>query len=88
VLKWLCISLFAYVIAGIRLAPPWAAIARATFVPSWPVGHDGWSTLVAILGTTISPYLFFWQASQEIEEEKKLGHFTVRSRRGASGAYC
>ncbi len=86
VLKWLCISLFAYVIAGIRLGPPWATIARATFVPSWPVGHDGWSTLVAILGTTISPYLFFWQASQEIEEEKKLGHFTVRSRRGATRA--
>ncbi len=42
------------------------------------------STLVAILGTTISPYLFFWQASQEVEEEKALGHRTLRQRRGAT----
>ena len=86
VLKWLCISLFAYIVAGIRLGPDWAAVAYATFVPSMPRGHDGWSTLVAILGTTISPYLFFWQASQEVEEEKLHGHLTVRSRRGATDA--
>ncbi len=86
VLKWLCISLFAYIIAGLSLHPDWTTIAHATFVPSWPKGHAGWSTLVALLGTTISPYLFFWQASQEIEEEKKMGHFTLVSREGATEA--
>jgi NRAMP (natural resistance-associated macrophage protein)-like metal ion transporter len=86
VLKWLCISLFAYIIAGFDLGPRWSTIAHATFVPSWPRSHDEWSTLVALLGTTISPYLFFWQASEEIEEEKKLGHFTIESRQGATKA--
>jgi Mn2+/Fe2+ NRAMP family transporter len=50
------------------------------------VPHDklAWQTLVAILGTTISPYLFFWQASQEVEEEKHIGRNTLEQRRGAT----
>jgi Mn2+/Fe2+ NRAMP family transporter len=59
-------------------------VAHATFVPSLPHGRDEWSMLVAILGTTISPYLFFWQASEEVEEEKAAGQRTVAMRRGAS----
>ena len=55
-----------------------------TFVPSWPKGHEAWATLVAILGTTISPYLFFWQASQEVEEEKALGRRMRVQREGAT----
>jgi Mn2+/Fe2+ NRAMP family transporter len=73
ILKWLALVLFAYVITGFIIHPNWQMIARATFVPSWPKNHDEWGTLVAILGTTISPYLFFWQASQEVEEEKAMG---------------
>lgn len=49
-----------------------------------PRGRDAWATLVAILGTTISPYLFFWQASQEVEEEKKAGQLTLKARQGAT----
>jgi NRAMP (natural resistance-associated macrophage protein)-like metal ion transporter len=84
VFKWLAAVLFAYVITAFLVKPDWPRVLHATFTPSWPRGHDQWSTLVAILGTTISPYLFFWQASQEIEEEKTKGHHTVASRRGAS----
>lgn len=49
-----------------------------------PQSRDEWSTLVAILGTTISPYLFFWQASEEVEEEKAVGQSTLAQRRGAT----
>lgn len=83
ILKWLAAVLFAYVITAFLVKPHWPTILAATFLPSWPKGHSEWSMLVAILGTTISPYLFFWQASQEIEEEKEKGHRTTASRRGA-----
>jgi NRAMP (natural resistance-associated macrophage protein)-like metal ion transporter len=84
ILKWLAGFLFAYVITAFLVHPPWPQVLRATFLPAPLTSHDQWATLVAILGTTISPYLFFWQASQEIEEEKKKGHRTLASRRGAS----
>ncbi len=82
--KWFAAVLFAYVIAGFLVKPNWGHVLRATFIPSWPHSHAEWSTLVAIFGTTISPYLFFWQAAQEIEEEKAKGHTTVAARRNAS----
>ncbi len=84
VLKWLALVLFAYVIAAFSLGPDWRQVLRDTFVPSVPHGRAAWSTLVAILGTTISPYLFFWQASQEVEEEKALGRRMRVSRVGAT----
>jgi Mn2+/Fe2+ NRAMP family transporter len=84
VLKWLALSLFAYVITAIVLRPDWTTIVRDTFVPSWPKGHEAWGTLVAILGTTISPYLFFWQASQEVEHEKAMGRRMLVQREGAT----
>ena len=84
ILKWLALVLFAYVITGFIIHPDWSKIAHATFIPAWPKNHDEWSTLVAILGTTISPYLFFWQASQEVEEEKAKGRRMMVYRFGAS----
>ena len=72
ILKWLALVLFAYVIVAIHLKPAWGSVLRDAFVPHWPKGEE-WGALVAILGTTISPYLFFWQASQEVEEDKALG---------------
>ena len=69
-LKWLALILVVYVVAAIDVHPNWRAVLRATVVPQLPHSRDAWATLVAILGTTISPYLFFWQASQEVEEEK------------------
>ena len=83
VLKWLAVSLLAYVITAFIVHPDWPKVVVATFSPSWPTGHAQWSTLVAILGTTISPYLFFWQSSQEVEIEKARGQTTIASRQGA-----
>jgi len=83
ILKWLAMSLLAYVFTAFLAHPHWSQILADTFLPSWPTSHAQWSTLVAILGTTISPYLFFWQASQEVEVEKARGQQTVESRRGA-----
>jgi len=84
VLKWLALTLFAYVITGFVIGPDWSKVAHDTFVPSLPKGHEGWAMLVAILGTTISPYLFFWQSSQEVEEEKAIGRRMLAWRQGAT----
>ena len=84
ILKWLALTLFAYVATAFLIGPDWRSVAYATFIPSWPSGHDAWATLVAILGTTISPYLFFWQASQEVEEEKAMGRRMIRQRQGVT----
>ena len=59
---------------------------RATFVPHLSLDGKYLLTIVAILGTTISPYLFFWQASEEVEEEIKMGRRTLKEREGATYA--
>ena len=68
VLKWLTLALFAYVAAVFVIHVPWQAVLVRTFAPHLSWKSDYVTTVVAILGTTISPYLFFWQASQEVEE--------------------
>jgi Mn2+/Fe2+ NRAMP family transporter len=83
VLKWLVLVLFAYPITAFVVGADWGRVLRDTLVPSIPRTRGEWSTLVAILGTTISPYLFFWQASEEVEEEKAAGLNTLASRKGA-----
>ncbi|MGD0940437.1 MAG: Nramp family divalent metal transporter [Terracidiphilus sp.] len=84
VLKWLVLVLFAYPITALIAGANWPQVLRDTVVPSIPNCRDEWAMLVAILGTTISPYLFFWQASEEVEEEKSSGQNTLAQRRGAS----
>jgi NRAMP (natural resistance-associated macrophage protein)-like metal ion transporter len=84
ILKWLALVLFAYIITAISIGPDWGAVVRATFVPSIPRSAAAWATIVAILGTTISPYVFFWQTSEEVEEEKAMGRKTLRERTGAT----
>jgi len=84
VLKWLCLALFAYPVTAFVVGVDWGRVAHDTFVPALPHGRNAWATLVAILGTTISPYLFFWQASEEVEEEKLAGQDTLARRRGAT----
>jgi NRAMP (natural resistance-associated macrophage protein)-like metal ion transporter len=83
-LKWLALALVAYVITALYVGPDWSVVAHDTFVPRMPKVGGAWATLVAILGTTISPYLFFWQASQEVEEEKALGRRRIADRVGAN----
>ena len=63
----------AYVVTGFLINPDWSQVLWSTIIPTLPKGHAMWGTLVAILGTTISPYLFYWQSSQEVEEEKSKG---------------
>jgi len=84
VLKWLVLVLFAYPITAFVVGADWGRVVRNALVPSMPHTRDEWSMLVAILGTTISPYLFFWQASEEVEEEKAAGQSTLAKRRGAT----
>jgi Mn2+/Fe2+ NRAMP family transporter len=84
ILKWLALVLFAYIFTALIVGPDWKTVAHDTFIPTLPRGHEGWSMLVAILGTTISPYLFFWQASQEVEEEKAAGRRMLARRQGAT----
>src|SRR5436305_3766750 len=84
-LKWLALFLFAYVLTAFILRPVWTPILRDAIRPLMPHSPTAWATLVAILGTTISPYLFFWQASQEVEEEKFMGRVLTSQRIGASG---
>jgi NRAMP (natural resistance-associated macrophage protein)-like metal ion transporter len=68
VLKWLTLSLFAYVGVVFSVELPWSDVSKGIFVPSLSTRVDYLTTVVAIFGTTISPYLFFWQASQECED--------------------
>ena len=84
VLKWLVLVLFAYPVTAFVVGANWGQVLHATLVPSMPHSRNEWATLVAILGTTISPYLFFWQASEEVEEEKSAGQRTLAQRRGAT----
>ena len=73
ILKWLTLFLFSYVIAVFLVDVPWARVLHDLVIPKlqWTSGY--WMMIVALLGTTISPYLFFWQASQEVEELRLKG---------------
>jgi Mn2+/Fe2+ NRAMP family transporter len=68
VLKWLTFALFAYFGTVMVVKVPWTEAARGFFIPTFSAKAEFWTVVVAIFGTTISPYLFFWQASQEVEE--------------------
>ena len=84
--KWLTLALFAYIGSAFFARPEAAEVLRGTFVPTFRVDPHFITTLVAILGTTISPYLFFWQASTEVEEEISMGRRSLKTRQGATDA--
>src|SRR6185295_8995978 len=69
-LKWLTLSLFSYFAAVCVVHVNWPGVLRGLVWPQLSLDRDLWLTVVAILGTTISPYLFFWQAAQEVEDTK------------------
>ena len=70
ILKWLTLSLFAYFAALLAVHVGWRDLGRGTLLPTFSKSKDFWLMVVAIFGTTISPYLFFWQAAQEVEDTK------------------
>ena len=80
--KWLCLALLAYVGSALLAHPDWGQVLRGTFVPTFRLDADFLTTLVAILGTTISPYLWFWQASQEVEDKQEARERAGVRRRG------
>ena len=82
-LKWFALSLFTYVLTAFVVHPNWNTVLRETLLPTWPTEHEAWGGLVAILGATISPYLFFWQASLELEEKRDLGPVVHSEEQGA-----
>ena len=71
VLRWLTLSLFAYVATVFVVGVPWLTVAESLVVPQITVSGDYFTVVVAVFGTTISPYLFFWQAGAEVEDEKE-----------------
>ncbi len=74
ILKWLCITLFSYILIPFIVKSDWILVFKNAFIPTFKYDKDFFMILVGILGTTISPYLFFWQTSMEVEEglEKKI----------------
>ncbi len=72
IFKWLTTVLFAYVITAFLARPDWTHVLRSTFLPDVHFTREYLSVLVGILGTSISPYLFFWQAAEEVEEERAM----------------
>lgn len=85
-LKWLALVLFAYIFSALSIDFDLKEVAKAAIVPSISLNRDSLIILCAILGTTISPYLFFWQSSQEVEEEILAGKTTIKLRQTITDA--
>jgi NRAMP (natural resistance-associated macrophage protein)-like metal ion transporter len=81
-LKWLALILLSYILSSILAHPNWGDIAQHAVIPEISFTKEHLLLLCAILGTTISPYLFFWQTSQEVEEQILQGKTTVHQRQG------
>jgi Mn2+/Fe2+ NRAMP family transporter len=84
IFKWLTLALFAYIGSAFFAKPDWGEVLKVTFTPTFRFDSAFLAMVVAILGTSISPYLFFWQADEEVEEEISMGRRTLKQRRGAS----
>ncbi len=83
-LKWLALVLLSYVASSVLAHLNWGQAIHSTLVPHFTFDHTSLLLICAILGTTISPYLFFWQTSQEVEEQIQQGKTTLRQRQSAS----
>lgn len=83
-LKWFAVSLFAYIATGLIIKMNWSHVLHETFIPHITLAKDQIFLITAIIGTTISPYLFFWQTSQEVEEEISEGKTRQIDRKGAT----
>jgi NRAMP (natural resistance-associated macrophage protein)-like metal ion transporter len=86
IFKWLTFSLLAYIGSAFFAHPHWPEVLRATVAPQFKMDSEFLSIIVAIFGTTISPYLFFWQADQEVEEDIAHGKRSLAARKGATKA--
>lgn len=84
VLKWMTLALFAYVATAFFVHPPWPLVLRHLVVPELHFDASWLATLMAVLGTTITPYLFFFQSDLMVEEDKAHGKTSEKSRKGAT----
>jgi Mn2+/Fe2+ NRAMP family transporter len=84
VIKYLTLSLFAYVVTAFIVHPDWWTVLRHAVVPEVHLNGHWITTVMGVLGTTITPYLFFWQASLMVEEDKAAGKETLAERRGST----
>ncbi len=84
VFRWLALALLAYIAAAFLAKPDAAAVLRGTLIPTIEFSREFLSILVAIIGTTLSAYLYTWQSNQEVEEEITEGRTTLRERKGAT----
>ncbi len=84
VIKWMTLALFAYVITAFVVHPPWGLVLKHLVLPEVHFNASWLSTLMAVLGTTITPYLFFFQAALMVEEDKQQGKASEKSRKGAT----
>ncbi len=84
VLRWLTLTLLSYVVAAFFTKQDWALALKDTIIPTFSSGKEMWTIIVAALGTTITPYCFFWQASEEVEEKIAKGRTTLKKRLGAT----
>jgi NRAMP (natural resistance-associated macrophage protein)-like metal ion transporter len=84
--KWLALGLLAYIGSALFAHPDWTDVLHGTLVPHLSLEPTYLATLIAIFGTTISPYMFFWQPSEEVEEEIGKGRLTIADRQGATPA--
>jgi len=83
-LKYLTLTLFAYIVTAFIVHPHWGDVLTHLVVPHVQLSKTWITTAMGVLGTTITPYLFFWQSALEVEEEKSQGRTTVQQRRGAT----
>lgn len=81
VLKWLTISVFAYIVTGFVIHPDWLLVVQKSFVPEIHLNSAYFFAMIAVFGTSITPYLFFWQASEEVEENKLLGNTMCKGKK-------
>lgn len=77
ILKYLALALLSYPITVFIVSQPWTTLLRATFVPHFEFSFAFLFIITGVLGTTISPYMFFWQTSEEVEEEKEIGIYKI-----------
>ncbi|HVM59001.1 MAG TPA: divalent metal cation transporter [Candidatus Paceibacterota bacterium] len=87
-LKYLTLTLFSYVAVALAVHLDWGAALTHTLVPSLTFSRNQLFLVAAVLGTTISPYLFFWQTSQEVEEEELAGETTLSARRAGASRHA
>ena len=83
-LKWLALVLFAYILSALLAHPDWHQVATHAVTPHITLTRESILLVCAVLGTTVTPYLFFWQAAQEVEEEIAVGKTTLKSRTGSN----